>query len=80
MQVDFILIASGNVTMGRINHAIFAGNEAEAKKNAEKAVAALHKAGYFQFTLYDTSRPNGRADVEIARFRVEEQEPIILAN
>jgi hypothetical protein len=78
MNVDFILNASGNVTMGRINHAIFADSRDKAKQEAQEAVAMLHKAGYFIFTLYDTSRKEVSADVEIARFTVEELAPLII--
>ena len=78
MNVDFILNASGSVIMGRINHAIFAKTQEQAKREAQETVANLYRAGYFQFTLYDVSRKEIDADVEIARFTVEELAPLII--
>jgi len=76
MNVSFVLVATGSVALPRIQHGFSFQTIENAKISAQEVAKALHKAGYFQFTLYDTRRING-ADVQIATFRVEEQEPIV---
>lgn len=79
MNVNYVLVATGNVSLPRVNHTIHAIAATMATEEATKVVAALHKAGYFQFTLYDTRRDNkDGADIQIATFRVEENEPTII--
>ena len=70
MQANFVLVAQGDVTLPTINHVITAIGIEHAKMGAEAVVAALFKAGYHRFTLYDTTRTNANgADIEIARYR-----------
>ena len=78
MQVDYVLCATGRAGLPRINHGINFHTVENAILTAQETVAALSKAGYFSFTLYDTRRIKADADIEIARFTVEEQEPLII--
>lgn len=78
MQIDFVLVASGNIKLQTLNVALMESLPERAKMEAQKHVATLHNAGYSQFTLYDTRRENGALDFQIATFRVAHQEPHIL--
>jgi hypothetical protein len=80
MNVEFLLVASAGPTMPVIRHAVQAGSEETAKFECQQyLVAALSKAGYYRFTLFDTRRLNANgADIQLATFRVVSQEPQIL--
>lgn len=76
MNADFILVATGDVTMTAINHAIF-GTLDGAQMEAERVIPALHKGGYHRFNLFDVRRIDGSADKLVASFRVTEQTPLV---
>jgi hypothetical protein len=75
MKINFVLVASGNVMMQRLNIALMGDFPERAKVEAQRHVETLYKAGYFQFTLYDTQ---SETHFQIATFRLEEQEPKII--
>lgn len=81
MNVDFMLVASAGVSLPGIRVAVIAADTEAAKFECQQyLVAALSKAGYHRFTLFDTRRLNANgADIPIATFRVEPQEPIVFA-
>lgn len=76
MNADFILVATGDVTMTAINHAIF-GTLDGARIEAARVIPALHKGGYHRFNLFDVRRLDGSADKLVSTFRVTEQAPIV---
>lgn len=79
MHMDFMLIAHAGLKKPLLRIAVIAADTEGAKFECKAyLVGALSKAGYSQFTLYDTRRLNANgADIQIARFGVESQEPIV---
>lgn len=78
MQIDYVLVASGNITLQSMTVALHASDETGARIEAGRHVPALHSAGYSQFTLYDTRRLNGELDKRVATFRLAYQEPQVI--
>jgi hypothetical protein len=76
MEVNFVLIASGSIVTPRISHIIFTNDPERAKEQAIAMVSSLGKTGlYFNFDLFDVS--GGEGEVNIARFSVAIQEPVV---
>jgi hypothetical protein len=85
MKIDFVLTASGNVALPRIQHAMFAGKPDDGtatgegeqlnrvKNAATEIAAALSKAGYSNFTLYDVQ---GDTHHTVGHIRVEVLDPV----
>ncbi|QNH71560.1 hypothetical protein PP938_gp170 [Rhizobium phage AF3] len=74
MKVEFILIASGSLTMPQIRHSIFEVSDILAKGEAVKVVSQLSKAGYFLFDLIDV---RDETHVRIESYKVETPEPVV---
>lgn len=75
MNINYMLVASGHVTLPKINNAIFSETEEHARNEAQKVVAALYKGGYFSFCLYNVENAISK---HVCVFRVEEREPLVL--
>lgn len=52
MNVDYILVAAGGITLPQLNLAIYASSNDEAIADATRMIEPLSKGGYFSFTLY----------------------------
>jgi len=74
MKIDYILSATGNAIMPRIDHIFHSNDELYVKRQAETICLALSKAGYFSFNLYNVS---ACTHFHVATFTVEQPEPII---
>lgn len=74
LSANFVLVAQGSISTPVINHMVFAGGVDRAKIDASPVVAALSKAGYFTFTLYDVT---GETHVQVAYYTVEMPEPLV---
>lgn len=75
MNINYILTASGNVTLPQVNAAIYAETNEKATEAAKQLAGVLSKADYFQFTLFNVNNDNGHK--QIATFRVEQSDPIV---
>lgn len=53
MRAKFILIATGNPQLAKIEHCIYDDGADEARDQSHRVVKSLAKAGYYQFDLYD---------------------------
>lgn len=76
MTPNYIFVATGNIVLPRIQHAIFESADSFAYKEADRIASALAKAGYFNFTLFAYE---GGKETEIASYRVETPEPVVSA-
>lgn len=76
MKIEYILCGSGKITLPVINHTWLGDMFAHhVMYEAQKIVAALAKAGYSSFTLYEGTDGNGHKP--IARYNVEMPEPVV---
>lgn len=77
MKIDFVLHVAGNILLNPTDIALNDGSEAGAIEEAQKHVAALHRAGYTKFWVYNVKRDNGADDFPVAAFEATSQEPLI---
>ena len=76
MEVKYILIATGSMSLPRIDHVICINDIERVKEEATKVAIALHGAGYFNFNLYEID-PSGPT-FHHASISVEDQAPIAI--
>jgi hypothetical protein len=75
MLTKFILVASGSIITPKLDINVWEDFAPNARTTAEKMVAKLALAGYFQFTLYDVQDENNHKT--IATFTVEVPAPVV---
>lgn len=73
MKANYILIASGSSFTPRLDIMISEEVDGRAVEVAQRQVAALCRAGYFNFELFDTKENH----VRVCGFTVETPEPIV---
>lgn len=76
MNTKYVLCAGGSVSLPQLNIDVNAGTDDLARDIAKDMTAALSKADYFSFYLYDIATSSVAARL-IGTLRVETPEPIV---
>lgn len=76
MQMNYVLIADGSVTLPVINHTLLDAHDPNtADREITRIIQTLSKIGYYRFTMLDV-RTDGHHKV-IATYNVETPEPVV---
>jgi hypothetical protein len=71
-QINYILLADGNVCQPRLEVALFCSTDEGAMREAADRIQFLAQAGWYRFTLFNCKEDK---DVEVETYRVNIAKP-----